>query len=380
MYQSNELFSLISFSFILVFGTLGNGLVVYVYGFNGRKGKRFMKFERLMLMLGVVDFISSLTNPTYYIYQITYKRAFHFGPVLCRIIPALGPIFTSISLGIILIMALDRDRAVVTPFKKQFKLKDIYKAITLTVVLCILITIPYIYYLRIWDFGTKKICQTDSDLTYNIMIVSIFLTSDILFISIFTFTTIRICRKLKAKDIIDCPKMKEYRARETNRILKIIIAMGVLFVICVFPRDLFLTSFSFTKLVPPPINFTAARNANIVLKVLHTSNSCVNIILYSCFNKKFRKAIFIILMKNKKLQKIFLERYPNYVRETDSYDSTVVSTNGSLSRSARNSARSSPINSPRNSLVKVDHDRIEKCSQTLLKHVLTKPLQMETKY
>lgn len=382
MYQSSELFSLISFSMILILGTLGNGLVVYVYGFNGRKRRRFMKFERLMLMLGVVDFIASLTNPAYYIYQIVYKRAFHFGPILCRIVPSLGPIFTSISLGIILIMAIDRDRAVVTPFKTQFKLKDIYKGVMITVVLCILLTIPYIYYLRIWDYGTKKVCQADSDSTYDVMIILIFLTSDILFISIFAFTTIRICRKLKAKDIIECPKMKEYRARETNRILKIIIAMGVLFVICVFPRDMLLTSFSFTQLVPPPINFTTAHKANLVLKVLHTSNSCVNVILYSCLNKKFRKAIFNILMKNKKLRKVFLKRYPTYVRDTDSYDnnSTVVSTNGSLPRSARNSARSSPRCSPRNSLVRVDNDlRMEKCSQTLLKHVLTKPLYMETK-
>ena len=252
----------------------------------------------------------------------------------------------------------------------------------ITVVLCILLTIPYIYYLRIWDYGTKKVCQADSDSTYDVMIILIFLTSDILFISIFAFTTIRICRKLKAKDIIECPKMKEYRARETNRILKIIIAMGVLFVICVFPRDMLLTSFSFTQLVPPPINFTTAHKANLVLKVLHTSNSCVNVILYSCLNKKFRKAIFNILMKNKKLRKVFLKRYPTYVRDTDSYDnnSTVVSTNGSLPRSARNSARSSPRCSPRNSLVRVDNDlRMEKCSQTLLKHVLTKPLYMETK-
>lgn len=338
-----------------------------------------MKFERLMLMLGVVDFIASLTNPAYYIYQISYKRAFHFGPILCRIIPALGPIFTSISLGIILIMAIDRDRAVVTPFKDQFKLRDIYKAVMVTVVLCVLITVPYIYYLRIWDYGTKKICQADSDSTYDVMIVAIFLISDLLFISIFTFTTIRICRKLKAKDIIDCPKMKEYRARETNRILKIIIAMGVFFVLCVFPRDMLLTAFSFRQLVPPPINFTAARKANLVLKVLHTANSCVNVILYSCLNKKFRKAIFNILMKNNKLRRAFLQRYPTYVRDTESYESTVVSANGSLTRSARNSARSSPRNSPRNSLVKIDNDRIEKCSQTLLKHVLTKPLHMETK-
>ena len=113
MYQSSELFSLISFSMILILGTLGNGLVVYVYGFNGRKRRRFMKFERLMLMLGVVDFIASLTNPAYYIYQIVYKRAFHFGPILCRIVPSLGPIFTSISLGIILIMAIDRDLSLI---------------------------------------------------------------------------------------------------------------------------------------------------------------------------------------------------------------------------------------------------------------------------
>ena len=374
MSPGSRLFSLVSFSLILVLGTLGNALVVYVYGLDRTRRRRFMKFERLMLMLGVVDFVASLTNPAYYIYQIVYKGAFHLGPIMCRIVPALGPIFTSISLGIILIMAIDRDRAVATPFKNQFKLKDIYIAVMVTVVLCILITIPYICYLRLWDYGSFKRCQTDDDDTYNVLIILIFLSSDILFISIFSFTTIRIFRKLKVKDIIDCPKMKEYRARETNRILRIITAMGVVFVLCVFPRDLLLISFSFTQLVPPPLDLKVAQDANLVLKVLHTSNSCVNVILYSFLNKKFRRGIFNILMKNRKLQRTFLKRYPTYVRETDSYESSI-STRGSLTRSAR----SSPRNSPRNSLVKIDNDRVEKCSQTLLKHVLTKPLHMETR-
>ena len=373
----NERFSLISFSLILILGSIGNALVIYVYGIAGsERRRRFMKFERLMLMLGVVDFIASITNPLYYIYMIVRKNDFNMGEAMCKIVPALGPLFTSISLGIILIMAIDRDRAVATPFKTQFDLKSIYKAVALTILLCVLATVPYVYKLKIQNYYNKRICAPESDKEWNIYVVCLFLTSDLIFLTIFGVTTFRIFRKLKTKDTIDCPKMKQYRAKETNRILKIITSMGVLFICCVFPRDLLLTSFSFSYLVQRPVDYAIATDANLVLKVLHTFNSCVNVILYSLLNKKFRRSVLKLFMKSRMFSSLYLKKYPALGRDTDSYDSSL--TNGTITRSPSTTPMTSPRGSPRNSLIH-NSNIDKKCSQTLLKHVLTKPLYMESR-
>ena len=365
-YTPEELVSLVSFSVIFVLGSFGNLFVILVYGSSAKR--RFMKFERLMLMLGIIDFIASVTNPGYYIYRIVNKRVWDLGGLMCKVVPSLGPLFTNISLGILLVMAIDRDRAVVTPFKKQFTLRIIYKAVATTVVLCIIVTIPYTYHLQIVKTNDTTYCYVSTTRIYNAIVGIMFLTSDLFFLLIFSVTTTRIVLKLKTKDIINCPRTREYRAKETKRIVRLIIAMGVAFVLCVFPRDLFLTSFSFGALMPPPsfIDFKTALSVNMVLKVLHTLNSCVNFILYSMLNRKFRREILRLLLRNGLFKRIYA-RFSTSKRFQEKFlDST---------DTASFSGSGSPT-----SLTREEHrNRDIKRTETLLKQVLKKPLLTETK-
>jgi len=301
-YTSSQIFSLIAFSIILLLGSIGNLLVIYVYGFTCRR--RFVKFERLMLMLGIVDFIASVTNPMYYIYRIANRGVWGIGGFSCKVIPALGPIFTGISLGVILIMAVDRDRAVSTPFKRQFHLNTIYKAVFLTIVSSVLVTVPYMYHnrLNVNNDGTTN-CIVDGDFAYDVMIIVIFMLSDVIFVVIFVMTTVRVFMKLGTKSSSSKgARVQKVRAREINRILKIILAMGIMFVVCVFPRDLLFIAFSLRRVFPPQIPYDEVIEVNITLKVLHTANSCVNVFLYSFLNEKFRAEVFRVLMKGKRLR------------------------------------------------------------------------------
>lgn len=107
------------FTIVLISGVIGNCLVIIVY--SGKRCKRFVKFEKLMLLLGVFDLIASVTNPLLNIYQMVnnYQR-WDFGSVGCKIFYGIAPMSSTVSLGILLIMSIDRDRAVTTPFKNQF--------------------------------------------------------------------------------------------------------------------------------------------------------------------------------------------------------------------------------------------------------------------
>jgi len=357
-YTPEQLVSLVSFSAILVLGSVGNLLVIYVYGTSSKR--RFMKFERLMLMLGIIDFTASITNPGYYIYRIANKSVWDLGGFMCKVVPSLGPFFTSISLGILLIMAIDRDRAVVTPFKKQFTLRLIYKGVAATVALCLFVTVPYIVHLKFSKQNNISHCEVNTNKSYDAIVVCIFLISDLLFLVIFGVTTTRIFLKLNTKDIINCPRMREYRAKETKRILRIIIAMGVAFVVCVFPRDLLLVSYSLGNL-----DYKLAYSIYLVLKVLHTANSCVNFILYSVLNRKFRREILRLLLRNEKFKKIYAS-----VSASQRFKETLDSTTDTFSFSGSTSPTS---------LTKEERRNHEKCTNKLLKQVLKRPLFMETK-
>ncbi|XP_066914528.1 formyl peptide receptor-related sequence 4-like [Clytia hemisphaerica] len=305
-FTTMQVFSMAAFSVILFLGSLGNLLVIYVYGFTGRR--RFRKFEKLMLMLGVVDFIASITNPAYFLYRIASRGVWQLGYVPCKIIPALGPIFTGISLGIILIMAVDRDRAISTPYKNQFHLRTIYKAVFATIVFSVAITVPYIYHIDIVTYGSEPYCLVDGGVEYNVIVVVIFSFSDVIFLLIFTTTTVRIFSKLQSKTTAaENTKSQKQRRQEKNRILKMIFAMGFMFVLCVFPRDLLFIAFSIRRIFPPEIPIGNVIDVNNVLKVLHTSNSCVNVFLYSFLNEKFRVEIIRVVNKSKRIRRSFYD-------------------------------------------------------------------------
>ena len=119
-------FQIILFSILMITGIIGNSLVIYVYT-KAKNRKHFLKFERMILILAIVDLIASTVNPSVYIYQIKVDyRQWHFGYIGCKLISAVGPIFSSISLGLILLMAIDRDRAVCTVSYTHLTLPTIY--------------------------------------------------------------------------------------------------------------------------------------------------------------------------------------------------------------------------------------------------------------
>ena len=323
------------FSFLMATGIIGNSLVIYVYT-KAKNRKRFLKFERMILILAAVDLIASTINPAFYIYQIkTNYSQWDFGHAGCKFIPALGPIFSSISLGLILLMAIDRDRAVCTPFKKQFTLSMLYKAIALTVALSICVNIPYMHFLDLF-FGKYCLVGIASGLTYLRAFVTINIISDLFFLFIFLFTTVRVCLKLTNKKTqLTYPKTREFRERETKRILKMIVSMGVCFIALIFPKDIFQTTYYMSVIHPPRLVIKDHFMINAMLKVLHTSNSVVNVFLYSVLNRRFRRDLISIFMRYKWIRQI-----SGYTSEDSSFYSEDTSGRRFSSRKQSNMSQS----------------------------------------
>ena len=344
-------FRIILFSILMVTGIVGNSLVIYVYT-KAKNRKRFLKFERVIIILAIVDLIASTVNPAFYIYRIKVDyNQWHFGYLGCKIIPAVGSIFSSISLGLILLIAIDRDRAVCTPFKQQFSLSLLYKAIAVTVILAIVVNVPYMLNLGLIG-STVSSCLVDhvqSGISIPRAFVTVTIISDLFFLSIFLVTTIRVCYKLMYKSAdLTYPKTREFRERETKRILKMIVCMGVFFIVLIFPRDIFLTILYLTFLHPPCL-----RVINAALEVLYTSNSVVNVFLYSVLNRRFRRDLFSIF-----IQYQWIRQISGYTSEDSSY----YSEDGSTRRFSSRKQSFNQIQSKRQVLHSISVFKTEVCS------------------
>ena len=254
-----------------------------------------------MLILALCDFVASVVNPGHIIYRITTDYLeWESGEFGCRFLSTVGPVLSRISLGMILIMAIDRDREVSLLFKRQFHLVHIHMAIITNFFLSTLVFIPYISNSQVADYMGGSVCgvfNTGND--YHRGIVSIILISDILFVGILGTTTFRAWLRSRQPKITG-PK----KEMGNNEVFRTILVMGIAYAVCIFPRDILLVSFHLKKVFPPLIEGLESQTANELLKVLQTSYSCMNFMIYMVLNPVFRNEVYDKFKTLKKFRKV----------------------------------------------------------------------------
>ena len=105
----------IAMSFVLLFGTLGNAYVIFVFGCN--KNSR-TSYETLLLILVVVDLCCSIFSPSLFIYgTLTKYKQWHFGEFGCKVIPSIFSLNVSVSQGILIMISIERYRNITNPLR-----------------------------------------------------------------------------------------------------------------------------------------------------------------------------------------------------------------------------------------------------------------------
>ena len=296
-----------AFSLIFVVGVVGNCLVCYVFG--SRKSRRRTTTEWLILYLGIVDLLASLFHPPLQIYwAVTKHRVWHFGLIGCKIIPSIGPIMTSASAGILCLIAIDRFVAIVIPFKGQLTVPTITKAAIATILISALMYANYIHNLEILEIDEFfKICMVRNISAPSHMIpnLAFILLRLLLFSTVFVITNVVIFISLKKQtNKLTLEKIRIQRHRENKRTMRVLYTMGIVFVVLIYPRELFQLYLNFSWITGTDgIPITSDMIAiNSWLFVMHASNSCANVFIYahmhhiyrthlikfiSCFRKQF---------------------------------------------------------------------------------------------
>ncbi|XP_065643161.1 bombesin receptor subtype-3 [Hydra vulgaris] len=298
----------IAFTLILSIGVVGNAFVIYTFGVKLKSNHRSTT-ELLTLYLGVIDLLSSFLNPSFFIYLtiIDYRR-WHFGKIGCKIIPTLGPIMTSISSGLLLILAIDRYLAVVTPFRRKLTHTNVTIAFIINIFLSI---ISYTHYAFALNFDPKsKKCGFPDGSLYSFGIPNcIFIILRLsIFATVFSFTNIKIFQVLKKCNVnLKRIEDQDERFQKLKKIMVILLTMGVVFTLLIFPRELFYLYYNIlcfkTKNCKEPS--VTSNEINSWLKVAHTANSCANVFIYSHMLTVYRKQVIRTFSNLRKLKKVF---------------------------------------------------------------------------
>jgi len=279
-----------AFALILVFGVFGNAYVIYVFLFTFKQRN---VTETMLIYLAFVDLFASLINPVLFIYWITttYSR-WDFGITGCKLLPPVGPISTTASTAIIIVICLDRYRSIVTPFSTRLSKLRVHIMCSFAIVISVVF---YSYYISALSISSDGKCQVQevNELSYSIPNITITLLWDVAYIIVFVPTNIRVFRHLRlSRELQSDVSYSRIRRRENRKVMRVLCTVGVVFGILVFPKDILHLTYVLSWMGPNGIPRTPLLlTLNSWFKVLQVSNSCVNIFIYSKTHTRFRSEI-----------------------------------------------------------------------------------------
>ncbi|ESO87745.1 hypothetical protein LOTGIDRAFT_127250 [Lottia gigantea] len=274
---------IILYVIVIVFGFIGNLLVVIVIG----RYKQLHTVTNIFIVnLALADIALCLFNLPFQLhYQI--KDYWSFGRVLCHVInPTFGvPVFVS-SLSILAI-AVDRFILIVYPFKPRMTNFQAMVLVVIITVVTIVLAIPLmvfteldvinepaiqlfkVYCVEKWHIRSKRIYA-----------VTVFILQFVIPLILTTIFYSLICIVLKNRPI------KKHETRRNRRTNKILISVVLTFTLCWLPWNIFSL---FTEFVPNGIPIKYFRLTDLLIKIFAMSSACINPFLYGWLNDSFRK-------------------------------------------------------------------------------------------
>lgn len=234
---------IVAYTLVFVIGISGNILVLIIF----KKGRKSV-LNLLIIYLAICDMMASLFTPVVFIYWIiTCEQKWDFGYLGCMTLPVISRITTSMSIGILLIMAIDRCLIIILPFKRRLSRRNVHQSILITLTLCTAAESQYIYSL---DFS-KGTCDLKITGFYLYGSVIGLLLRDVIFVVIFISTTVAVFLTLRdgKKSIKQCSFSQKKRCRH---VMMMFATMATLFGLTVIPRDIFHVYISMLYLLNVP--------------------------------------------------------------------------------------------------------------------------------
>lgn len=233
---------LLCFGLVFLVGLFGNITILSVFV---PRIKRRSQIELLIVYLGVCDLFASIFGPGVFIYwKVTCGQRWDFGKVGCKIIPSMSRITVDISIGVVLIMAIERCRTIVTPFKERLSPRQIHVSVAFCLLSCILCEFYYIYAIEVTREGKCGVPQV-SKFEYSVPLVVMTTIRDLAFVAIFSLTTVLVINTLKQSSTKLLMGAFSKKRQENNvKIMRMLVAMAIIFGILVIPRDILHLTFT----------------------------------------------------------------------------------------------------------------------------------------
>ena len=288
----------LAYSMICLLGTFGNAVVCLA----------ILKRKRLQNSCNMFTFNLALHDlilvavyvPTQ---MILMENCHHWtlGNVMCHLVYIILPFSLSVSVGTLLAITADRYRAIAFPIKAKLSRKPVFIVIGVIWMVSALTVLPLVFVISLVSPQPGVyycVEEWPSDTILEVYWLAMFFIQYLLplcAISVLAGKTACTLRKTSLEGKMEtCTQSEMFRktlrkrAKQTKRITKMLIALVLLYAICMLPQHVVYT---FWARYGELFNKSYSGQAMIIANIFPIANSALNAIAYGTLNKEF-KAVF----------------------------------------------------------------------------------------
>ncbi|KAL9951556.1 hypothetical protein ACROYT_G044240 [Oculina patagonica] len=285
---AHAIFQLILFTAIFVVGFFGNSIVIYGVLQQGSSKTTSSCFIANLALSDLAVLVLSL--PVGLLQELA---SWPFGEMACKIFFPLGDVFLAVSIMTLTAIALDRYRAIVTPFKERFSKTQAKVCIALIWIFSYLVVgIPTSFILKLVNTNGVKVCYPfwNNDLQrqiHKILIASIstlplFVIGYCYFRVVMALWKVRMIYRDTTKNSVTTIRLEQKR-----KLVKMLIVIVIAFSICLLPYIIFALALEFAGVErSPSVNVGLVA----VLSLLYL-NSAINPLILCTMSKDYRKGL-----------------------------------------------------------------------------------------
>lgn len=228
-------------------------------------------------------------------------RHWTIGNVMCHLVYIILPLSLSVSVGTLLAITADRYRAIVFPIKAKLSRKPVFIVIGVIWMVSALTVLPLVFVISLVSPQPGVyycVEEWPSDTILGVYWLAMFFIQYLLplcTISVLAGKTACTLRKTSLEGKMEtCTQSDMFRktlrkrAKQTKRITKMLIALVLLYAICMLPQHVVYT---FWARYGELFNKSYREQAMIIANIFPIANSALNAIAYGTLNKEF-KAVF----------------------------------------------------------------------------------------
>ena len=277
-------------------GIVGNLLCLLVTAMNEKN----TICRKIIGMLSFADLTFSTLQlaavvPGYWTCEWVYSA------LTCKFLYSMINSTAIMGLGFILIISLERFNGIVKPFLNKSSNKKVFLMTLLNISFSVLFVIPTIVVSKVKKMGQSMVCREDWSAKSHSLIYSWFLlmATFVIPIGFISYLYLSIVRSLKNSQndtqMTFSKKDQSLRRKENGRITTIIAYLLISFAMLVSPNRIMWVLNDHGVFSMSSKETLAYINLGSL--VPYTIHACVNPIIYSIVDKKFREGIFFILYK-----------------------------------------------------------------------------------